>query len=118
MVEAENEKCFEHVVWRILEFREKGDACLETDFAVKYAPSKGGGRENEPYAHLMDLANTLFNWLEYTQLAKRENSRITILPDKETEVADILANSPAFIDRPLQHEYFQRKYGIEKIHET
>ena len=52
------------------------------------------------------------------QLAKRENSRITILPDKETEVADILANSPAFIDRPLQHEYFQRKYGIEKIHET
>ena len=111
VVEAENEseKCFEYVVSRILEFRDKGNACLESDFAVKYAPSKGGGRENEPYAHLMDLANTLFNWLEYTQLAKREDSRIEILPDKQSEVADILANPPAFVDRPQQHEYFQRK---------
>ena len=118
VVEAENEseKCFEYVVSRILEFRDKGDDCLEPDFAVKYAPSKGGGRENEPYAHLMDLANTLFNWLEYTQLAKREDSRIAILPDKQAEVADILANPPAFIDRPLQHEYFQRKYGIDPKH--
>ncbi len=118
VVEAENEseKCFEHIVSRILEFRDKGDACLDPDFAVKYAPSKGGGRENKPYAHLMDLANTLFNWLEYTQLAKRGDSRIAVLPGKETEVADILANPPAFVDRPQQHEYFQRKYGIDPKH--
>lgn len=118
VVEAENEseKCFEYIVSRIIEFRNKGNACLEPDFAEKYAPSKGEGRINEPYAHLMDLANTLFNWLEYTQLAKRENGRIAILPGKQAEVDSILANPPAFIDRPQQHEYFQRKYGIDPKH--
>lgn len=118
VVEAENEseKCFEYIVSRIIEFRNKGNACLEPDFAEKYAPSKGEGRITEPYAHLMDLANTLFNWLEYTQLAKRENGRIAILPGKQTEIDSILANPPVFIDRPQQHEYFQRKYGIDPKH--
>lgn len=119
VVEAENEseKCFEHIVSRILEFRDKGDACLEPDFAIKYAPSKGPIKANKSYTHLMDLANTLFNWLEYTQLAKREDKRIAILPDKQAEVAKILANPPALIDRPWQHEYFQRKYGIDPKHQ-
>ena len=118
VVEAENEseKCYEYIVSRILEFRDRGNSCLESDFAIKYASSKGGGREDKPYAHLMDLANTLFNWLEYTQLAKRDDGRISILPEKQSEVANILANPPVFIDRPLQHEYYQRKYGIDPKH--
>lgn len=118
VVEAENEseKCFEYIVSRILEFRDRGDACLEPNFTEKYAPSKGGGRANEPYAHLMDLANTLFNWLEYTQLTKHEDGKIAILPDKQEEVAIILKNPPTFIDRPQQHEYFQRKYGVDPKH--
>ena len=118
VVEAENEsdQCFQSVVSRILQFRDQGDACLDPDFAQKYAPSKRGGRENEPYAHLMDLANTLFNWLEYTQLAKREEGKIAILPDKQVEVSNILDNPPKLIDRPREHEYFQRRYGVDPKH--
>ena len=101
MVEAENEKYFEHVVWRILEFREKGDACLETDFAVKYTSSKGGGRENKPYAHLMDLANMLFNWLEYTQLEKRKTAELLFFLTKKRKLPIYL---PIFL--PLETERF------------
>lgn len=64
----------------------------------------------------MDLANTIINWLEYTQLAKREDGKIAILADKEDEVKSILMDNPNFIDRPEQHEYFQRKYGIDPRH--
>ncbi len=117
ITEAENEskKCFERVVSRILEFREKGNECLESDFFTKYAPSKGSVRAS--YSHLMDVANTLVNWLEYTQLAKRDEGRIAILPDKREEVDSILKNPPAFVDRPQQHEYFQRKYGVDPKHQ-
>ncbi|MCD8006552.1 MAG: AlwI family type II restriction endonuclease [Oscillospiraceae bacterium] len=117
ITEAENEskKCFESVVSRILEFRENGNKCLEDDFFIKYAPSKGGVKES--FSHLMDVANTLVNWLEYTQLARREDGRIAILPDKREEVDRILSNPLAFIDRPQQHEYFQRKYGVDPKHQ-
>lgn len=118
VVEAENEsdRCFEYIVSRILEFRNSGDACLEADFATKYAPSKGEGSANGPYAHLMDLSNTLINWIEYTQLAKRDGIGLEILEDKRDEVNAILSNPPSFIDRPTQHEFFQRKYGIDPKH--
>lgn len=118
VVEAENEseKCFEYIVSRILEFRKNSNACLEPDFAEKYASTRGECRTGDPYAHLMDLANTLFNWLEYTQLAKRENGRIEILPSQQAEVNSILANPPAFIERPYEHEFFQRKYGVDPKH--
>ena len=118
VVEAENEsqKCYEHIVSRILEYRQYGDACLDEDFAQKYKSSKGEGSIAGPYAHLQDLANTLINWLEYTQLAKRENHYISILPEKQEEVAYIINNPPSFIDRPENHEYFQRKYGVDPKH--
>ena len=118
VVEAENEtnRCFEHVVERILDFRSRGDLCLCDDFLEKYAPSKGEGRADDPYAHLLDLANTLINWIEYTQLAKREDGKLYILPEKENEVDSILRDPPDFVDRPDQHEYFQRKYGIDPKH--
>lgn len=64
----------------------------------------------------MDLANTIINWLEYTQLAKREDGKVEILDDKREEVRKILSDKPNFIDRPEQHEYFQRKYGIDPKH--
>ena len=65
---------------------------------------------------MTDLANTLINWLEYTQLAKREDGKIEILDDKRDDVRKILSDKPNFIDRPEQHEYFQRKYGIDPKH--
>lgn len=118
VTEAENEKdsCFDYIVNRIIEFRNDGDSCLEEDFLLKYQSSKGGINLEHPYSHLMDLANTLVNWLEYTQLVKRENGRVSILDEKREEVKRILEENPPFIDRPGEQEYFQRKYGIDIKH--
>lgn len=115
VVEAENEtdKCYEYIVARILEFRMVGDVCLDNDFFEKYGPSKGTVNLEHPYSHLLDLANTILNWMEYTQLAKRENGSIEILEDKVMEVTKIINTPPPFIDRPWEHEFFQRKYGID-----
>jgi hypothetical protein len=66
----------------------------------------------------MDIANTIENWLEYTQLAKRSDGdrNIRIIPDKSMEAAAVLADNPPFIDRPDSHEFFQRKYGLDPKH--
>ena len=118
VTEAENEsdKCYSYIVDRIIQFRNFGDNCLEEDFFDKYQSSKGEVNPEHPYSHLTDLANTLINWIEYTQLAKREDRKLEILDDKREEVREILCNRPNFIDRPEQHEYFQRKYGIDPKH--
>lgn len=118
VTEAENEsdKCYQYIVDRIIQFRNFGDACLEADFFVKYQSSKGEVNPNHPYSHLMDLANTLINWLEYTQLVKRDGGKVEILDEKRSEIQGILCEVPNFIDRPEQHEYFQRKYGIDPKH--
>lgn len=121
IVEAENEseQCFEHIVSRIIQFRNFGDQCLDSDFSEKYSPSKGAGSTQGPYAHLLDVSNTLINWLEYTQLAIRDpddNNLLKIIDGKYDEVKYIVSNPPAFIDRPNSHEYFQRKYGVDPNH--
>lgn len=114
--ENESEKCYNYIVDRIIQFRNYGDSCLEEDFFEKYQSSKGEVNPEHPFSHLMDLANTIINWLEYTQLAKREEGKVEILADKREEVRKILRDKPNFIDRPEQHEYFQRKYGIDPKH--
>lgn len=114
--ETESDKCFEYVVDRILSFRNFGDECLEDDFFIKYASSKGEVNPDHPYSHLMDLANTLVNWLEYTQLVIRHEGRVWINYNRKDDIKNILNSEPAFIDRPDEHEYFQRKYGIDPKH--
>lgn len=118
VVDAENEtdKCYEYVVNKLLEFRNIGDKCLDPDFFKKYKPSKGDVNPDHPFSHLLDLANTLINWLDYTQLIERDNGQVRILEEKQPEVDDILDNVPSFIDRPEQHEFFQRKYGLDPKH--
>ena len=71
---------------------------------------------DHPYSHLTDLANTLVNWLEYTQLVKREDGRVYILEDRRDQVKAIISENPPFIERPAEQEYFQRKYGIDPKH--
>ena len=71
---------------------------------------------DHPFSHLTDLANTLINWLDYTQLIERDRGQVRILDEKRSEVAKILEDVPAFIDRPDQQEYFQRKYGLDPKH--
>ena len=118
VTEAENEsdKCYHYIVDRIIQFRNYGDACLEEDFFSKYKSSKGAVNPEHPYSHLTDLANTIINWLEYTQLVKRDSGQVAVLDDKREEVESILAEKLNFIDRPEQHEYFQRKYGLDPKH--
>ncbi len=114
--ESENDKCYEYIVDRIIQFRNFGDSILEGDFFEKYASSKGDVNIDHPYSHLTDLANTLVNWLEYTQFVKRENGRVAILEDKMEDVKSILSVTPPFIDRPDEQEFFQRKYGVDVNH--
>lgn len=116
--EAENEtdKCYEYIVDRLNQFRTFGDTCLEPDFLLKYAPSKGSVNMDHPYSHLLDLANTLVNWLEYTQLVHRQEGCVSILESRKEDVEKILNDNVPFIDRPEDHEYFQRKYGIDPYH--
>ena len=119
ITEAETEKdvCYENIVTRLIQFRNHGDSCLSADFFDLYKPSKGEINPAYPYRHLTDIANTLVNWIEYTQLAKRnDEGQLVILDDKRDEVQSILSVTPPFIDRPEQHEYFQRKYGIDPKH--
>ena len=120
IVEAENEseQCYEYIVNRILRYREYGDEILDEDFFIKYAPSSGKVNPEHPYSHLADTANTLVNWLDYTQLIYREEGGVVkLLDDKKEEIDYILANRPPFIDRPEEQEYFQRKYGLDPWHQ-
>ena len=120
IIEAERETnaCFEYIVKRIAEFRDRGNACLAEDFSIQYTSSKGTVNREKPYNHLLDIANTIINWLEYTQLARRnENRQLEIVEERQADVNNILSDNPPFIDRPEQHEYFQRKYGIDPKHQ-
>ena len=117
IAEAENEteQCYKKVKEKLFEFRIKGDSCLGKDFFEKY--SSGKGKENNNFIYLKDIANTIINWLEYTQLAKRDDDKkLRIISDKMDEILSILADKPPFIDRSDNEEYFQRKYGVDPKH--
>ncbi len=124
ITEAEDEApvCYEYIVARICEFRAlggvdgRGDECLSEDFAERYKSSKGPANVEHPFDALKDIANTMINWLEYTQLIFRDGATISILDEKAEEVANILATDIPFIDRPEEHEFFQRKYGLDPSH--
>lgn len=118
VTEAENEsdKCYEYIVKRIIQYRAEGDRCLEDDFFLKYQSSKGGISLDHPYSHLQDLANTIVNWLEYTQFVNRDSGRVYLLDEQREEVRRILSIQTPLIDRPEQQEYFQRKFGVDIKH--
>ena len=118
IVNAENESegCYQDVVKRLTDFRTYGDASLDSDFFIKYAPSRGKIKLDKPFNYLNDIANTLINWIEYTQLAIREDSKLVLLDEKVNEVNTILGVVPPFIERPDQDEFFQRKYGVDPKH--
>ncbi len=120
--ERETDKCYNYIVDRIIQYRSYGDEILQNDFFEKYAPSSGKVNTEHPFSHLEDLANTIVNWLEYTQYISREVTDngcrvIKILDDKMDDVNNILKNTSNFIDRPNEQEYFQRKYGLDPNHQ-
>lgn len=112
----ERESTYEYVVNCVLEYREEGIASLAEDFFSLYAPSTGKVNIEHPYSHLDDLANTLINWLEYTQFIDREGTWISILPEHIEDVDAVLNDNSKLIDRANEQEYFQRKYGLDPSH--
>ena len=114
--DRETDQCYEMVVNKLFAFRESGDASLPPDFLETHKSSRGSVNPEHPYLHLTDTANTMVNWLEYTQLIYRENGRIRISPDKREEVTNILNQNRPFLQRPEDHEFFQRKYGLDPGH--
>lgn len=118
IVDAENESetIYERVVSKIQAFRSFGDECLDADFINRYAPGKGNVNPEHPFSHLTDTANTIANWMEYTQLAKRDNGQLWLLEDRISESEKIISSSIPFVDRPEQQEYFQRKFGVDPKH--
>lgn len=113
----DSDQCLEHVVNRIHAFRNAGNKSLPPDFIQTHAPSSGRVNYDHPFSHLTDTANTMINWLEYTQLIYRDNGEVRILPEKRDEVKATINKKNAFIPRPEDHEFFQRKYGIDPWHQ-
>lgn len=104
----ESEKCREQVIEQILRYRSYGDSIFDDDYFRKHEASP---------SNLMDLSNTMMNWLDYTQLVYREKKIIGISYDKVNEVNDILSNNFPFIQYPIETDVFQRKYGVDPWHQ-
>lgn len=116
IVEAENEssKCYNYIVNRLLDFRQFGDSCLDKSFFEKYRSSRS--KKIASFDKYLDIANTIKCWMEYTQLIKIEEGRISIQEEQIDEVKAKLNEKTPLIDRWDDYEYFQRKYGVDPYH--
>lgn len=114
--ENETDKCYEYLVSRILQYREVGEKCLPEDFAERYKSTRSAVDFQKTLDKLDDIGNTMMNWLEFTQLIVRERGKMSILDDKRDEVAQIINSNIPFISNPENHEYFQRRYGLDPKH--
>jgi hypothetical protein len=115
ITEAETDKDFENIVQRIIQYRNYGDEILSDDFFEKYL-SDVNHENGDPFQKLTDIANTMFNWLEYTQLIGRDTGIIFIPEENKAEVKTILEEKSLLITNPEDEEFFQRKYGIDPWH--
>lgn len=109
-IEAENEteKCYERVVALILRFRSYGESMFKVDYLEDHQASRN---------NLMDVANTMMNWLDYTQLVYRERKMIGIDDTRRLEAESIVNSAPAFIKYPVDADIYQRKYGVDPWHQ-
>ncbi|MCZ0704481.1 hypothetical protein J2T56_003003 [Natronobacillus azotifigens] len=114
--ENESEKNFQYIIERILAFRNFGDSVLPTDFNELYPSRSGVQSFDKTVSMLSDIANTFINWIEYTQLAARDEKHLKVVPGQEVEIAEIIENSPNLITRWEDEEYFQRRYGVDPWH--
>lgn len=107
----ESDETFELVVKKVLEYREDGIAILDEDYFTKYAPSSGKVNIFHPYSHLDDLANTLVNWLTYTELICNSEFGIKLNSSKEKEINRILSTKNTLIENASNQQEFQINYG-------
>ncbi|OZG48818.1 restriction endonuclease FokI C-terminal domain-containing protein [Pseudoscardovia suis] len=113
--EAESEKDYERMVGRLLRYREEGDAALSGTFFEEYLGQRVIDLR-DPYEKLREIANTMFNWLEYTQLIARDKDRMFIPDEKKARVRRILDTPSHLVARPEDEETFQRRYGLDPWH--
>lgn len=106
--DSETEKCKENVVEQILNYRSFGENVFDDDYFSQHDATPN---------NLMDLANTMMNWLDYTQLVYREKKIVGIALDKINEVQMILNENYSFIQYPVEADVFQRKYGVDPWHQ-
>lgn len=118
--EAENESdsCYRKVVNHILDFRNRGDKAIPS---VEELDRLYRSEQVGKLGYYKDIANTMVNVFEYTQLIVRTdneegNSCVRIADEEVETVREILAKPPTFIDRPEDQSYFQRKYGVGITH--
>lgn len=123
-VEAENESeaCYEHVVNRILEFRNIGYEALAQGFEQNVPSTNTGIRTREATIKaLKDNANTFINYLEYSQLVVRDKPNTPIyIPDNRIEDVKAIINDGTTVQRINEttrrnkywKENFQRNYGL------
>lgn len=107
----ESDQTYELVVKKVLEYREDGIAILDEDYFTKYAPSSGKVNIFHPYSHLDDLANTLVNWLTYTDLICISENGIELNLSKENEIENIIKTNRALLDNATNQQEFQINYG-------
>mgnify|MGYP000847796512 CR=1 FL=1 len=114
ILEAENEtkECYEYTVNRLLEFRKRGEEMFESDYFKKRKATKN---------NLMDVANTMMNWIDYTQLIYRVKvdgkSLLFNDADKKKEIDDVLNSAPKFYSYPVEPDIYQRQYGLDPWHQ-
>ena len=83
----------------------------KTDYFSLYAPSTGKVNIAHPYSHLDDLANTLVNWLTYTELICNSEFGIKLNSSKEKEINRILSTKNTLIENASNQQEFQINYG-------
>jgi hypothetical protein len=117
MTEAENEsdRCYEYVVGRIIAYRSYGNEILPNDFSYLYPSSTTGVQSLEQtIKRLEDNANTLVNYLEYTQFIIRDtpSSSVYIPLDQVQHVQSIFNEDRGLIRDHDNEELFQRRFGL------
>ncbi len=120
-VEAEDEsaKCYEQIIQRILEFREKRYDALVEGFEVNIPSTNTGVRTREATIKaLEDNGNTFINYLEYTQLVVRDSPRSPIyIPRNSRDKAKLMVKDGSSLKSVNQKnkywkENFQRNFGL------
>ncbi len=109
-INAENEtdRCYEDVVNKIIGFRSFGDGIFGNDYFSLHQAS---------ISNLMDLSNTMMNWLDYTQLIYREKKIVGLCLEKKEEVNSIVNETRLLLQYPVDDDVFQRKYGVDPWHQ-
>jgi len=106
--ENESDRCYERVVNLICEYRASNSVWLDKEYFASHDASP---------SNMMDLANTMMNWLDYTQLIYREKKIIGLSIEKRNEVTKIVTDVGQFITYPVEEDVFQRKYGVDPWHQ-